>query len=151
MQADEKWTPRDDRGRVRQQLSADELAPLVGLRRGRPGKREAKKPDEQAESGRAMHTVTYHPVGNTATNMARALLLCDRMRTVLILLVLGVLAGLFVLQKRNTAAVPAPELSSAQPAAVRPVSEHNWAKHALDTTAKVKGDVLRQRANDETR
>jgi hypothetical protein len=67
------------------------------------------------------------------------------MRSALVIIVLATLGYFFVLQKHSgpmRSAVPA---AAATP---RPVSEHDWAKHALDTTSKVKREVLRQRQSN---
>lgn len=68
------------------------------------------------------------------------------MRTVLILLVIAVLGGIFVMQKRTAPQPAAVAQSTTQKPTPRPVSEHDWAKHSLDRAAQVKQDVLRQRA-----
>jgi hypothetical protein len=69
------------------------------------------------------------------------------MRTALVIMVLAALGYFFVLQKH-----PEPTRSAVPAAAAtpRPVSEHDWAKHALDTTAKVKRDVARHRAENQS-
>jgi hypothetical protein len=77
------------------------------------------------------------------------------MRTIVVVLIAVVLGGLFLVQKqRERLAVVAkteekvPEKKAATP---RPVSEHNWAKHSLDTTRKVTDQVAQQRKSDEVR
>lgn len=74
------------------------------------------------------------------------------MRTFLVIVVVAVLGWLFLTQKRQeqqnvTTAPNAP----AQAASPRPVSEHNWAKHALDKTNKVTRQVAEQRQSDGSR
>ena len=74
------------------------------------------------------------------------------MRTFLVLVVVAVLGWLFLTQKKQepqkVAAVPNVPAQAASP---RPVSEHNWAKHALDKTNKVTRQVAEQRKSDGTR
>jgi hypothetical protein len=70
------------------------------------------------------------------------------MRTAVVL-VLVALTCLFVWQKRSAPIAAANAQQVTAPA--RPVSEHDWAKHALDTAGKVKADVLRQRASNDPR
>jgi hypothetical protein len=77
------------------------------------------------------------------------------MRTAVVVIIAIVLTCLFIAQKRheqNAASAPAPATATAQKAATpRPVSEHNWAKHALDTTRKVTDQVAAQRKEDGVR
>lgn len=61
---------------------------------------------------------------------------------VLVVIALVALGILFAVQHRTTAD---PSPAAAAPGA-RPVSQHDWAKQALDTTAKVRNDVTKQRA-----
>jgi hypothetical protein len=70
------------------------------------------------------------------------------MRTVVVLRIAAVLGCAFILQKRHKQdAAPAP--ASAQLTSTpRPVSEHNRAKHALDTTTKMTSQVAAQRKAD---
>jgi hypothetical protein len=74
------------------------------------------------------------------------------MRILVVLIVLAVLGWLFHSQKQpehqKTAAVPQVSTQTASP---RPVSEHNWAKRALDKTNKVTREVAEQRKSDGTR
>jgi hypothetical protein len=77
------------------------------------------------------------------------------MRTFVVVLIAVVLGGLFVVQKqRERLGVVAkteekvPEKKAPTP---RPVSEHNWAKHSLDTTRKVTDQVAQQRKSDGVR
>jgi hypothetical protein len=74
------------------------------------------------------------------------------MRTTLVILIALVLGGLFVVQKQRErlAAVAQSEQQAAAKATAtpRPVSEHNWAKHSLDTTRKVMSQVAEQRKAD---
>jgi hypothetical protein len=77
------------------------------------------------------------------------------MRTFVVLLIAAVLGCLFIGQKRhdqNAAPAPVSTTTAAQkPSTPRPVSEHNWAKHALDTTRKVTDQVAKQRKEDGVR
>ena len=78
------------------------------------------------------------------------------MRTGVIVFVAVLLGCLFVVQKQHErlAANAKTEEKAAipqKPAAPRPVSEHNWAKHALDTTRKVTDQVAKQRKDDGVR
>lgn len=69
------------------------------------------------------------------------------MRTLLAVVVVVALGAIFLIQKRNA---PLPSTSSShQVGTSRPVNEHDWAKQALDRTAKVRGDVARHRAENE--
>jgi hypothetical protein len=64
------------------------------------------------------------------------------------------LGCLFVVQKRHEheAVVTKPSAPQAQAAASpRPVSEHNWAKHAIDRTREVTRQVAQQRKEDGVR
>ena len=63
------------------------------------------------------------------------------MRSGIVVLILGALTYFFVAQKRNEPAAP-----TAAPVAQAPAK--HWPKQALDTTAKVKREVLRQRASN---
>ena len=74
------------------------------------------------------------------------------MRTALVLVILAVLGWFFLSQQQQehqevTTAAKAPT----QSASPRPVSEHNWAKHALDKTNKVTRQITEQRKSDETK
>jgi hypothetical protein len=77
------------------------------------------------------------------------------MRTSVVILIAVVLGGFFVVQKQRErlAAVAKTEEKVAEKKAAtpRPVSEHNWAKHALDTTRKVTDQVAAQRKEDGVR
>jgi MFS superfamily sulfate permease-like transporter len=77
------------------------------------------------------------------------------MRTSVAILIAVVLGCLFLVQKQRErlAAVAKTEEKVAEKKAVtpRPVSEHNWAKHALDTTRKVTDKVAAQRKEDGVR
>jgi hypothetical protein len=74
------------------------------------------------------------------------------MRIFVVLVILAVLGWLFLAQKQQEQqqAAVAPNVP-AQTASPRPVSEHNWAKHALDKTSKVTRQVAEQRKSDGTR
>ena len=77
------------------------------------------------------------------------------MRTAVVVIIALVLTCLFIVQKhheQSVASTPVPTTATAQKAATpRPVSEHNWAKHALDTTKKVTDQVAAQRKEDGVR
>jgi hypothetical protein len=74
------------------------------------------------------------------------------MRIFLALVVLAVLGWFFLNQKQQDHAKVASTPSvPAQTASPRPVSQHNWAKHALDKTNKVTRQVAEQRKADGTR
>jgi glucose dehydrogenase len=74
------------------------------------------------------------------------------MRTVVILIIMAVLGLAFVAQKRHEQQkVAAPQKVPVQTSSPRPVSEHDWAKHSLDTTNKVIRQVAQQRKADGTR
>jgi hypothetical protein len=74
------------------------------------------------------------------------------MRIFVVVGVLAVLGWLFLSQKQqehqDVAAAPNVPTQSASP---RAVSEHNWTKHALDKTNKVRREVAEQRKSDGTR
>ncbi|MEO5719579.1 MAG: hypothetical protein ABIR29_13550 [Chthoniobacterales bacterium] len=71
-----------------------------------------------------------------------------------VVLVLSVIA-LFVWQRQNqqTAAPAQPTVgkTTSAPAAPRPVSEHNWAKHSLDRAHEVANQVQQSREQNEDR
>ena len=74
------------------------------------------------------------------------------MRIFIVLVVVGMLGWLFLSQKQQEhQKVAAPANVPTQTASPRPVSEHNWAKHALDKTNKVTREVAEQRKSDGTR
>jgi hypothetical protein len=80
------------------------------------------------------------------------------MRTTVVVVIALVLGVLFIVQKRHeqsaatAAAARASTAAAAQkPATPRPVSEHNWAKHSLDTTRKVTDQLAAQRKADGIR
>lgn len=83
--------------------------------------------------------------------MAQSVLSLGSMRTFL-LLVLTVTA-LYVWQKQGndvvTATQPRAETPVATPAAPRPVSEHNWAKHSIDRAHEVANQVQETRQQNE--
>jgi hypothetical protein len=74
------------------------------------------------------------------------------MRTTFVILIALVLGGLFVVQKQRerlaTVAQAQQQAAAKESATPRPVSEHNWAKHSLDTTRKVMSQVAEQRKAD---
>jgi hypothetical protein len=77
------------------------------------------------------------------------------MRTFVVLLIAAVLGCLFIVQKRhdqNAARAPVATTAAGQKAATpRPVSEHNWAKHAIDRARNVTDQVATQRKEDGVR
>ena len=80
------------------------------------------------------------------------------MRTVIVLFIVAGLGLVFLTQKRHEQeAQSEKEVQNARVAAQRisptprPVSEHNWAKHALDRTKKVTDQVAQTRKEDGTR
>lgn len=74
------------------------------------------------------------------------------MRIFIVLIVLAVLGWLFLSQKQQAPqTVGAAPNAPTQTASPRPVSEHNWAKHALDKTNKVTRQVAEQRKSDGAR
>jgi hypothetical protein len=75
-----------------------------------------------------------------------------RMRTVVILVIVALLGCVFLAQKqREYQKVASTQKVPAQTASPRPVSEHNWMKHSLDTTNKVTRKVAEQRKEDGSR
>lgn len=74
------------------------------------------------------------------------------MRIFVVLVALAVLGWLFLAQKQqeHQKVATAPNVP-AQTVSPQPVSEHNWAKHALDKTNKVTRQVAEQRKSDGTR
>ena len=74
------------------------------------------------------------------------------MRIFVVLVILGVLGWFFLSQKQQAhqKAGAAPNAPT-QTASPRPVSEHNWAKHAIDKTNKVTRQVAEQRKSDGAR
>jgi hypothetical protein len=77
------------------------------------------------------------------------------MRTSVVILIALVLGGLFVVQKQRdrlaTVAKTEEKVTGNKAATPRPVSEHNWAKHALDRTRTVTDQVAAQRKEDGVR
>jgi sensor histidine kinase regulating citrate/malate metabolism len=67
------------------------------------------------------------------------------MRTALVIIALAALGYFFVVQKQTE---PSRNATAAAASTPRQVYEHDWARHALDTTAKVKQKVARQRAEN---
>jgi hypothetical protein len=65
------------------------------------------------------------------------------------MIIAGIGGGLFLWQKRSeqeTAAKQTPAQSAPTP---RPIYEHDWAKHSLDTTHSVIDQIKRQRKDDD--
>ena len=75
------------------------------------------------------------------------------MRTTVVLVIMAVLGFAFVAQKRSEQqkVVATEKVAASQTPSPRPLSEHNWAKHSLDTTNKVIRQVAQQRKADGTR
>ena len=74
------------------------------------------------------------------------------MRTAVVILIMAGLGGVFLVQKHHEHEAAIAKAAAPQTAASpRPVSEHDWAKHALDTTAKVTRQVAQQRKEDGVR
>jgi hypothetical protein len=73
------------------------------------------------------------------------------MRTFVIILIVVVLGGLFLAQRRHDQKTATEQAVAQLTSTPRPVSEHDWAKHALDTTAKVTRQVEKQRQEDGNR
>ncbi len=81
------------------------------------------------------------------------------MRTSVVIAIAVVLGALFVVQKQRARLIATAkaeekieEKAVAKKATTpRPVSEHNWAKRALDSTRKVTDQVAEQRKADGTR
>ena len=73
------------------------------------------------------------------------------MRTFLVIVAVAVVGWLFLTQKQHEQEVAIGPKVPAEMASPRPVSEHNWAKHALDKTNKVTRQVAEQRKSDGTR
>ena len=76
------------------------------------------------------------------------------MKTIVFVVIMAALGWVFLMQKRNeqsAATTAANQPVTTQSATPRPVSEHNWMKHSLDTAAKVKRQVAQQRKEDGSR
>ena len=74
------------------------------------------------------------------------------MRIAVVLVVMALLGWFFLTQKQqDQQKLEAAAIVPVQTASPRPVSEHNWAKHALDKTNKVTRQVAEQRQADGTR
>jgi len=78
------------------------------------------------------------------------------MRTVIVLIIVAGLGWVFLTQKRQeqeaqTEKAPSAKVTAQQAPSPRAVSEHNWAKHALDRTKKVTDQVAQTRKEDGTR
>ena len=74
------------------------------------------------------------------------------MRIGVVLVIMAMLGWFFLSQKhQENQQVDAAAKVTTQTASPRPVSEHNWAKHALDKTNKVTRQVTEQRKTDGTR
>jgi hypothetical protein len=73
------------------------------------------------------------------------------MRTVVIILIAVGLGAFFVAQRRHDQKAATEQAVAQLTATPRPVSAHNWAKHALDRTSKVTGDVAKQQNEEGNR
>ena len=77
------------------------------------------------------------------------------MRTVIVLVAVAGLGGLFLAQKQRQhqepVITPATTVSKQTAATPRPVSEHNWMKRSLDRTNEVKRQVAEQHKADGTK
>lgn len=73
------------------------------------------------------------------------------MRTALILFLAGALGCVFLVQRHREHKAETAMAAARQSTTPRPVSEHNWAKRALDTTAKVTREVEKTRRDDGNR
>ncbi len=86
--------------------------------------------------------------------MARGLLLSSSIMKMFLVLVLSVTA-LFLWQRGGEKAATADKSGIEAPTAaippVRPVSEHNWAKHSLDRAHEVADQVRQTREENEQR
>ena len=83
--------------------------------------------------------------------MARRLLHKGGMRIFVGFLIVAAAIGFFVSHRHTeepAIPTPAPAATTAQPAAPRTTSEHNWAKHALDRVSDVKQQVAEGRKQD---
>jgi hypothetical protein len=85
--------------------------------------------------------------------MARGLLFFSRMRTAVVLGIMAVLSFAFIAQKQSERqkVAAATQKAVAQTPSPHPVSEHNLARHSLDTTNKVIRQVAQQRKADGTK
>ncbi|PYL15408.1 MAG: hypothetical protein DME30_11480 [Verrucomicrobia bacterium] len=68
---------------------------------------------------------------------------------VIFLVIAGIGGGLFFLQKRSEQKNAAAEPSAQSSPAPRQISEHDWAKHSLDTTHSVIQKIRQQRKEDD--
>ena len=72
------------------------------------------------------------------------------MRGLMIFLVVaGIGGGLFFLQKRSDQKPAAAETAAQSAPSPRPIYEHDWAKHSLDTTHSVIQKIQQQRKDDD--
>lgn len=72
------------------------------------------------------------------------------MRSTFLVLLLSVAVGGVWLAKSQPGAAPTPAAEQS-PARNSAVSEHDWAKHALDRTAELKQQIARQRQEDDVK
>jgi len=68
---------------------------------------------------------------------------------VIFLVIAGIGGGLFFLQKRSEQKNVAVEASAQSSPAPRQISDHDWAKHSLDTTHSVIQKIQQQRKDDD--
>jgi hypothetical protein len=73
------------------------------------------------------------------------------MRTAVVIFIMAGLGCLFLVQKRQEQQAAIKKPATAESTTPRPVSEHNWAKHALDRTREVTRQVAEQRKEDGVR
>jgi cell division protein FtsN len=73
------------------------------------------------------------------------------MRTAVVILIMAGLGYFFLAQKRQEQETASAKPSVTQSTSPRPVSEHDWAKHALDRTREVTQQVRQTRKEDGVR
>ncbi len=73
------------------------------------------------------------------------------MRTAVVILIMAGLGYFFLVQKRHEQETASAKPAVTQSASPRPVSEHDWAKHALDRTREVTQQVKQTRKEDGVR
>jgi hypothetical protein len=65
------------------------------------------------------------------------------------IVIAGLGAALFVVQKRSEQKTAATEISAQAAPSPREIYEHDWAKHSLDTTHSVIQKIQQQRKDDD--
>jgi hypothetical protein len=73
----------------------------------------------------------------------------DMRSLVTFIVIAGIGAALFVLQKRSEQKTAATETSAPSAPSPRQTYEHDWAKHSLDTTHSVIQKIQQQRKDDD--